>query len=298
MRAILCTLLFLLMPRLVLAQAAVETCLHVEGASDAAAFERLVRSELERHPSHRAAAAPCGTELSVERIELDGAVYLTGRIVGQVPHRVLVEGKRVDRALAELLRVVLGNDPLVLRDPRKSDWFGRAMHGLRHRAHSLYGLEVGQRLAVLDGRAFGLPELSVHYRRELDSWQAGVRLDVAVHLDADVRALHPTAFASLLPEVAWFSSAQSSSAYFLSFGLGLTHQRFQGREPGTSRTGRESATGLMAALRTGVELLRASNTRINVHVDVTLPAFRADDQQRHIVDNWVPTFGGGVGASF
>src|SRR5690606_38117194 len=97
----------------------------------------------------------------------------------QVPHRVRVEGGRVDRALTELLRVVLGNDPLVLRDPTKSNSFGRAMYGLRHRAHALWGGSVAQRFVLADARVHALPELSLHYRREVDGFQVGVRADVA-----------------------------------------------------------------------------------------------------------------------
>lgn len=283
------------------AQSAVDTCLTVEGfGAESDAFQRLLRSELDRHPSHRLSEASCSSQLAIERIQLSGTTYLTGRLSGQVPHRVRVQGARLNRALAELLRVVLGNDPLVLRDPSKSDWFGRAMFGLRHRAHPLWGGSVAQRLAFVQGEVFALPELSLHYRRELEHWQAGIRIDVAGNLEPRLRLddprTQPRWLASVLPELSWFSSGTANTAFYASAALGLSHQRFDAQKPDSQRRGPASKTGVLLALRTGLEVLRTTDTRLGLFAEVALPAFigkRAEGGQ-----GWVPSIAAGVGLGF
>jgi hypothetical protein len=282
------------------AQSALDTCVNVSSTrGDAAAITRLVRAELDRHATHRASEAPCAQQLDVELIAIASELYLTGRMSGQVPDRLRVEGGRLDLAVTELLRIVLGNDPLVLRDPKRGDWFSRALHGLRRRAHPLWGAEVGQRWVFAGGTPRSLPVLSLHYRREVDQWQLGLRLDVAVWLNGRIEALHPVWMASLLPELAWFTSRTGHTAGFLAIGVGVSHQRFEGPradEPGVR--GQVASTGLLFAPRIGVELFRTTNTRLSLFVEADLPAFSADDSNKGVVRAFTPSLTVGAGASF
>src|SRR5262245_17733820 len=73
------------------AAAQLRTCVHVDaGKTDADALARLVKSELDRHPTHKAATEDCQADLTVELIDLGGAQgekWVTGRINTQVPYR-------------------------------------------------------------------------------------------------------------------------------------------------------------------------------------------------------------------
>ncbi|HEX7670001.1 MAG TPA: hypothetical protein VF395_10470, partial [Polyangiaceae bacterium] len=104
------------------AQEKVRTCVVVESsaAAERQALTTLVESGVDRHPSHHAVKDECSTYLRVELIEIGGDRFLTGRVGGEVPDRVQIAGKggkALESALAELLRVVLGNDPVTLKAP-------------------------------------------------------------------------------------------------------------------------------------------------------------------------------------
>jgi hypothetical protein len=99
----------------------------------------------------------------------------------------------------------------------------------------------------------------------------------------------------VLPELSWFSSSTANTAFYASAAVGLTYQRFDVLEPETQRRGPSSKTGMLLSLRAGLEVLRTTDTRLGLFVDVGLPAFigkRAEGGQ-----GWVPSIavGGGVG---
>jgi hypothetical protein len=288
------------LPPLARAQSALDTCVHVTStAADAVALDKLVRMELDRHPTHRASEPPCAQELYVELIGVGGELYLTGRVAGHVPHRVRVGDGRLDLAVSSLLRVVLGNDPLVLRDPKSGDWFSRALFGLRRRAHPLWGLEAAERWVFAGGTPRSLPVLSAHYRREVDRWQLGVRVEAAAWLSGRFAPLHPTLIVSILPELAWFTSRTAAVAGFISIGAGISHQRFEGPrrdEPGARAT--SARTGLLLSPRLGVELFRTTDTRFLLFAEAGIPAFSARDAQKPVVRGFTPSLSVGAGVSF
>jgi hypothetical protein len=288
------------LPDMARAQSALDTCVHVtSNAADAVALDKLVRMELDRHPTHRASEPPCAQDLFVELIRVGSEVYLTGRVAGHVPHRVRVSDGRLDSAASSLLRVVLGNDPLVLRDPKSGDWFSRALFGLRRRAHPLWGVEAAERWVFAGGTPRSLPVLSVHYRRELDQWQLGLRIEAGAWLSGRFEPLHPTLLIGVLPEIAWFTSRTAAAAGFVSLGVGVAHQRFEGPrrdEPGTRGT--SASTGLLFAPRLGVELFRTTDTRFLLFAEAALPAFSAHDPRQPVVRGFTPSLGVGAGVSF
>src|SRR5262245_19067562 len=92
------------------ARARVRVCVHVEtGRADEHEFERLVRTEVDRHPTHQAVAERCEAHLTVEHIwlgaEMGGAQELTGRLDGEVPHRDPIGSDGLAKALERLLSV-------------------------------------------------------------------------------------------------------------------------------------------------------------------------------------------------
>ena len=117
------------------AAAQLQTCVEIQGKTDAEALGRLVRAEIDRHPTHRAATTDCQGYLTVEVLDLaQGERWVTGRINAQVPHRERVGADGLAPAVERLLKVVLHNDPLVLRGPESPGWLRRQRRALGARA--------------------------------------------------------------------------------------------------------------------------------------------------------------------
>jgi len=280
------------------AQGVIDTCLTVTGSgADLADLTKLVRSELERHPSFRRAERDCRAELAVERLEVGGQVFLTGRMSAQVPHRVLVTGARIDLAVKELLTVVLGQDPVVLLDPEDARRPFSATQGPMRRTSGHWGLSVGQAYLRMPGAIRDMPQLSLSYQRELDVWQVGVQLHTAYWLASSIEAVHPTLTMAVLPELSRFSSARANTAGFVGLGLGVLHQRFEGPVRGErSLRRRVHETGPALSVRVGVEFLRSAQARARVYLEGLLPAFVSRDPRSEVIQAFTPslTFGAGV----
>jgi hypothetical protein len=114
--AIALALLGLLFARRASAELAV--CLEVTApAEDLEGFRKLVRAELDRHPSHRVVEAGCRSHLRVELFDTAGARILTAQIDGEVPMRFTIKDP-IDLAphVEDALRLVLHNDPAYLAE--------------------------------------------------------------------------------------------------------------------------------------------------------------------------------------
>lgn len=280
------------------AQGTTETCVEVRGP-DAPALARLVASELDRHPTHRAApeGGPCLSHLRVELVEVGGERYLTGRINAQVPHREPVTGDLAS-ALSDLLRIVLHSDPLRLEDPARADWLRSQKRLMQRRGVTLFGVEAFQTGGAPGDRLTALPGLALTARREVDRWHLGVRL-AGAYAPFDAEHLRLVGQVSAHLELSYFLSDEATASPFASVLLGLEHQRFRGPSPvsGDRQRG-ATATGFGAGLRAGVEMFRAHDMRMLVFLQGNLPAFTASDAEGEVVDAWVPTFSAGVGAAF
>jgi hypothetical protein len=102
------------------ARAQLRTCVEVAAApAETDALTRLIKSEIDRHPTHRAVSSDCESTLTVEVIDLGagGGKWLTGRLNTQVPYRERVGAEGLAPAVERLLTVLLHNDPLILRGP-------------------------------------------------------------------------------------------------------------------------------------------------------------------------------------
>lgn len=274
------------------------TCVEVEtaGGVDAEAFKRLVATELDRHPTHRAVAADCVSFLRMELIEVAGVKHVTARINTQVPHREAVVGDDLAGAVEEVLAVALNNDPVRLRGPKGDDFLRRNLSALRNGRFG-FGIEVFQVGLLLDGGLQSAPGAAFHLRREVDAWQVSARLAVAWNPGMAGEDLRFLGGGGLQLGLSWFFG-NGDIAPHIGAIAGLEHQRFHGPS-GIDGRGRDyNQSGFAAGGRVGVEFLRTTKNRIDVFAQALLPAFVTHDDNEETVDAWLPTFTVGVGAVF
>jgi hypothetical protein len=282
----------------------VATCVSVDGpASDRGALERLVTSEVDRHPSHHAKGEPCDTHLRVELIEVQGDRFLTGRVDGEVPQRVPVEGKdgrALASAVGELLRIVLGNDPVVLRTPGEQSFFGARVLELKDLGRNTIDLAVLETASLVAQRATFLPGLRVGYTREVSRWQVGIEATFAQRLTSHPGTLDLDGLVRLELAGILFFSKDADVAGFGGATLGLTYQRYRGPRAADfgGGDGEYSAVGPSLGLRTGVEIFRSTSTRATLFVEGHLPMFVANDEETEVVDTWAPGISLGAAVRF
>lgn len=286
------------------AQEKVPTCLHVEGpAKEVEPLRKLVASEVDRHPSHRAAGEHCAAHLRVELVEIESERFLTGRMDGEVPQRVHVEGpgaKPLEAALDELLRVVLGNDPIVLRAPGGRSWFSERLFSLKERGRYTFDVMLSEMASPVAGRLGYDPGLAFGFSREVEAWQIGVEAMWFQTLEAHPGRVGLDTVIRLQAALTLFTSADSDVSGFFGASLGLAHQRFSGprsKDLGGG-DGVYPVTGPALGLRAGVEFFRTTTTRAFALAEAFLPIFWADDEQTEILKGYVPGFSLGSGVRF
>jgi hypothetical protein len=282
----------------------VTTCVVVQArAEERAALQKLVENEVDRHPTHKVAREPCDSHLSVELLELESERFLTGRTGGEVPQRVRVEG-RGGRALAaavdELLRIVLGNDPVVLDVPGERSFFGERIFELKNAGRNTLDVAALENMSLLSGRVSFAPGILVGFTREVDRWQIGVEASAAVPFSGHPGRLDLDAYARLGITALYFFSRDADTSAFGGLSLGFAYQRFTGpRGPGLGRGDAEYATGGPGVgFRGGVEFFRTTTLRADLYVDAYLPMFVANDQETETVNAWVPALTLGAAARF
>jgi hypothetical protein len=284
------------------AQEKVSTCVHVEApASELEGLRALVRSEVDRHPSHRAVADGCSVHLRVELIQVGSDRFLTGRIGGEVPQRVHVEGaggKALEAALDELLRIVLGNDPVALKAPGGQSWFSERLFSLRDRGRNSFDVGFLETASPVAGGLSFNPGVYVALSREIESWQVGLEGMWSQRFEQHPGRVDLDTVIRLQAAVVLFASDNADTSTFFGFSLGVAHQRFSGpraRDLGRG-DGVYGVTGPGVGLRGGVEFFRTTTIRAFVLAEAFVPIFWADDQQAEVMKGWVPNFslGGGV----
>src|SRR5262252_6896346 len=188
--ALIAAALLLLLARSAAAQ--MRTCVHTEpGKSDGDALARLVKAEIDRHPTHRAASDDCQAYLTVEIIDLgQGEQWVTGRINTQVPHRERIGADGIGPAVQRLLTVVLANDPLILQGPEANTWLNRQRRALERRSAMHYGGEVYELVSRVGGSFDTLPGVALTLRREVSALHVGARLGGAFNPGNEPDRLH------------------------------------------------------------------------------------------------------------
>lgn len=294
----------LFLGRSALAREKVGTCVTVESAAaDRDAITRLVESEVDRHPSHQVVKDGCATHLRVELIDIAGERFLTGRVAGEVPDRVRVEGKgakALETAVIALLRVVLGTDPVVLETPGGHTWLSDRVLALREHARGRFDVMTLEGAHLVLGKPAFLPGIGLGYAREIADVQIGVEASLFQALEPNPGPLRLGTEIRLHGVVTYYLSSEADVAGFVGASVGLVHQRFSGRRAPEAGSGQGSyaATGPALGLRSGVELFRTTTVRAFVLGEVMLPGILADDQDGEIVQNsWFPglTLGAGIG---
>jgi hypothetical protein len=284
------------------ARAQLRTCVEIEAAPGPGdALARLVRDELDRHPTHRAAATDCQAYLSIEVLDFGAAgKWITGRLDTQVPHRERIGADGMAPAVERLLTVLLHNDPLVLRGPESQSWLERQERALTLRSTMHVGLEVYE-LATPVGAPFGtLSGVALALRREVDQISIGVRVAGAFNPGAAPDALSLRLQFDAQVEAAFFFRPTESVSLFASALVGLVYQRFEGPAPldGPGATGIATSDGLAIGVRFGVEALRITDLRLLAFLDLEAPTFASRDLDHGVVDQWVPSAALGVGVLF
>jgi hypothetical protein len=296
-RALLIAGLLLLAARPAAAQ--LRTCVEVEpGKTDKEALARLVKSELDRHPTHRAAAADCQAFLTVELIDLGAQEkWVTGRINTQVPYREKIEGDGVGPAVQRLLTVVLNNDPLILKGPEANTWLRRQGRALERRSVMHFGGEIYELASRLGSSFNTLPGAAIIVRREVSALHVGARLGGAFNPDREPNRLLLRAQFDAQVEGAFYASPSENTSLFASALVGLVHYRFEGPAPfdGAGATGTATSSGLSLGVRGGVETLRTADVRVLAFLQIMVPAFISKDADHGVVDNWVPSAAIGAG---
>jgi hypothetical protein len=293
-----------LLPAEVLGAGKAATCVKVQAPeNEREGLERLVASEVDRHPLHRVATAQCAVHLLVEIIDVEGHRFVTGRIGGEVPERVRMErggAKALETALVDLLRVVLESDPVSLRRPAGQSWFGDRALQLRDRGYSTLDVSLLQGFHAGGETPRFLPGVQLGYAREITSIQLAVEGVVMQSLTHPVDTLTMDTQVSLHLAASYFFSDTADVSAFTGFSLGLLHQRFHG--PRSPRAGGGEGdyytTGPAAGLRAGVELFRTTAIRALLFADGRFPLFAASDGETEVVDAWVPTLSLGAGVRF
>ena len=289
------------LPRAALAQ--LRTCVDVEGArGDTDALTRLLRSELDRHPTHHAAVEDCQAHLTVEVIDLgprDGK-WLTGRINTQVPHRERIESDGLVATVQRLLTVVLANDPLVLRGPESNAWLKRQGRALERHSVMHFGAEIYQLGMPVGSSLETLPGLAVALRREVSAVHVGVRLGGALALGAQPDRLHLRGQVDAQIEATLYAAPAANTSLFAGALAGLVYHRFTGPAPldGPGDTASAATWGLSLGLRGGIETMRTADLRLLAFLQLQAPAFVSRDADHGVVDQWTPTAALGAGVLF
>ena len=268
----------------------IETCVRVIApTAQQAGLEQLVQLELDRHTTHRAVQEGCESELVIEWLSVSGrGAWLTGRINDQVPHREPLDRRDLAQVVEVLLRVLLHNDPVRLRQPAQAGWLQDKTRELT-RGHLLLEGGVAQGALLLDRVQF-LPGLVLGARREGDTLQLGGRLAVLFGQDPNPR-LRATFRAALSVDAMFWASPAGVSSLFGGPVIGYELTRYHG--PATLVGGGATdeffhQTPLVGA-RGGFEALRHTDLRLTFAVELALPVLPARDKDAGVVSRWVPS---------
>ena len=284
------------------ARAQLRTCVNVEApAANADAITRLVRTEIDRHPTHRAATTDCETYLSIEVIDLgaQGGQWVTGRIGTQVPQRERIGGDGIAPAIERLLTVVLHNDPLVLRGPESGGWLIRQERELQLRSRMRIGVEAYEIGAWVAGGLATLPGVAISARREVSTLYIGLRLGGALDPAARPDALHLQAQLDAQLEAALYARPSAAVSLFAGVLVGAVYQRFEGPAPldGVGATGVATTMGLSLAVRAGASSSRKARRWTSAKRNVSTPARTARESPIVVATPVAPTPSSGAGPS-
>lgn len=267
------------------------------GGADSADLQRLVMTEIDRHATHKAAEGDCASFLRVELLTVGSGQYLTGRINTQVPHREMVQGGDLARTVERMLRVVLHNDPVRLRGPRRANWFLDNLRNLK-RGRMVYGVEAFQHLSLVDGETQSLAGIAINVRREVEAWQLGGRMHYAGRFSPAGDGLTLVGHLAVQLQIMWFSHPRGDTTVYFGGIAGLDHQRYDGPSGIDGGPSSTSASLFAVGGRLGVEMFRATSSRVDLFAQVMAPTGTSTDEADQVIDAWVPSATMGLGIAF
>jgi hypothetical protein len=294
------------------ARAQLRTCVEVDvakagadakaGDAKAASLARVVKTELDRHLTHRAADTDCQSFLRVELADLgpvDGE-WLTARINSQVPHRERVGPDGLVPAVERLLTVVLNNDPFVLKGPEAPGWLRRQGRDLERRSVFHWGAEAYELAAPVGGGLQTLSGVALTLRREVSAVYLGFRVGGAFNPFAPTDQLVLRARVDAQIEGAIYARPVADTSLYFSVLLGLAYSRFEGPAAldGPGAVGTATDATFAVAVRGGIEAFRTTDLRLYAFAELAAPASVASDPDHGVVHQWVPTAGLGAGLLF
>lgn len=261
------------------ALAEVPLCLEVKSdRDDGPGFEKLVRSELARHPSHRLAASGCDSRLSAELFHLSSTRYLTVRIDGEIPLRYPVASDaELEARLVDAVSRTLGNDPAYLaEDPTRLSGGERALRSVLVRGQNSYRLSLFETLVRTDTGAAFAPGAAFELSRGADHFGVFVRAAIAGNptpIHGSERALRLLGQGSA--GVSYEASARAATSAYLGLGAGLTLLRFDGRVEASDPNSldRVNTLGATLEMRAGVRFLRLYDFDCDAFLIAALPLF-------------------------
>ncbi|HET9930710.1 MAG TPA: hypothetical protein VFQ35_08490 [Polyangiaceae bacterium] len=261
------------------AYASVALCVDIK-ASDAerAGFEKLVRSELARHPSHRVGETACDSRLEAELFWLGKSRYLTLRIDQEVPLRYTLQSDRdLEIRLSEGISRVLNSDPAYLaEDPSRLSAGERATRAVLVHGSNSYRLAFFEGMARTDNGLAFAPGLALEVARGSGHYSVFARSAVAYNsprVGGDERALNVLGQAEVGALYEFAPRAVNSAYVGLSAGALLL--RFAGRlEPSDPKSADAFTTaGAMLSARVGVRFLRIYDFDFDAFGAVVAPLF-------------------------
>lgn len=261
------------------ARAAVALCVDVKaGLAEQAGFEKLLRSELGRHPSHRVVATGCDSHLQAELFWLGKARYLTLRIDQEVPLRYALQSERdLDARLAEGVSRVLNSDPAYLaEDPSRLSAGERATRAVLVHGSNSYRLAFFEAAARTDtGLAFA-PGLGFEVARGSGHYAVFARTAVAYNFPRvrdDQRALNVLGQAEV--GALYELSPRAPTSAYVGLGAGALVLRFAGRvDPAEPKSiDNVTTTGAMLSARIGVRFLRIYDFDLDAFAAFVAPLF-------------------------
>jgi hypothetical protein len=286
--------------------AAIPTCLTVD-ASDPRVrpgFEKLVRVELARHPSHALVETGCDAALVVQLFDVAGSRQLTMRLGDEVPVRYTIgKDDPLPARVSEAMSLVLGNDPQLLsEDVTKLSAMERAKNNVLVRGANTWRFELfeaayrtGEGASFASGGAFGASRGAEHWQVTLRAYFLG-RLGEP---EGDAPALKLAAGADA--GIAYELSALSNATLYVAVGLGLQYVRFEGRVASLGGDIDEvDAFAPHGFGRLGVRMLRTCDFDLDLFVAGYLPMMTSKETDRALFADgrWTPSAQMGIGVGF
>jgi hypothetical protein len=288
------------------AAAVVPLCLDVAApAADEESFRKLVRSEVDRHPSHHVVESGCRARLRIELFEAAGTRFLTAQIDSEVPVRFTVKDPaELEPRVTDAVRLVLRNDPTFLADDvahlNALDRLGRAV---LVRGRFTLRMEIFENLSRGGSNAVTAPGGALSLTRGSGNWQIFGRLygggAFASPAGLD-RALE--AFGGVEVGLTYELFDNRSWSPYVSAGAGVQVLRYVGRElaTDTSLTHLDKA-GVALSARVGVRFFRWYSFDLDVFAQGYAPLFLTSDVDGTLFGDsgiYTPSLQIGLGVGF